>query len=231
MHFRTFVIHLLLSITLLSFSACQSSRQFPLERQVQQNENLCEKYSFLRAYHCSFDQVQLAARKGDTRAQYTLGYLYYYGIGVLPNEARAYQWIRLAASQNNSSAVNALALLSNKNTSAAAVQKQPRKTVVHNMKHQAKGFTCASDRKGYTIQVVASGNLTRLNQFVQRNRSHFKTEPFVYRQVRNSAPWYVLTYGYYATRNEASIQLNHLSPEVSQYQPWIRPCTSLIVSP
>ncbi len=51
------------------------------------------------------------ARAGNADAQYTIGYLYYYGYGTNRDPQRASKWIRRAAAQGNARAITALRTL------------------------------------------------------------------------------------------------------------------------
>ena len=42
----------------------------------------CATNVYLKRYGCSAERVQQAAEQGDPDAQYALGYMYYYGIGI-----------------------------------------------------------------------------------------------------------------------------------------------------
>ena len=48
------------------------------------------------------------AMAGNDQAQYVLGYLYFYGLGVEKNEQQAMAWIQRAAAQGNKKALQAL---------------------------------------------------------------------------------------------------------------------------
>lgn len=48
------------------------------------------------------------AKRGTPRAQYTLGYMYYNGLGVKQDETTAVEWIRQAANNGDPLAVEAL---------------------------------------------------------------------------------------------------------------------------
>ncbi len=52
------------------------------------------------------------AIKGHSQAQYTLGYLYYYGLGISQNSEIGKRWIASAAKKGNQRAVKALELIS-----------------------------------------------------------------------------------------------------------------------
>jgi TPR repeat protein len=45
---------------------------------------------------------------GNDQAQYALGYLYFYGLGLEKNEQQAMAWIQRAAAQGNKKALQAL---------------------------------------------------------------------------------------------------------------------------
>jgi TPR repeat protein len=51
------------------------------------------------------------ARAGNADAQYTIGYLYYYGYGTNRDPQRALKWIRRAAARGNARAITALRTL------------------------------------------------------------------------------------------------------------------------
>src|SRR3569623_742476 len=50
-------------------------------------------------YQRTLALVEPEALKGTAWAQYTLGYMYYYGRGIILDRGRAYEWIKLAAGQ------------------------------------------------------------------------------------------------------------------------------------
>lgn len=206
--YRKFITNLLLIAFSLLFVACNTTKT-PSVNYVQQNENLCEKYRFLNAYQCSFDHVQWAARSGDPNAQYVLGYLYYYGIGVLPNDELALKWITESAQQGNPSAQRALALL------------QPTQSGT------TLSTSICRNSKGYTIQIAGSHNLSMLHQFMQKNQYHFDRNTFIFRKRLNNLPWYILAYGQYSTYEDAKRRLYHLPPALKIYQPWVKSCASL----
>jgi len=51
------------------------------------------------------------AKNGDAKAQYTLGYMYYYGQGVKRDRTQGYFWMQQSAKQGNKEALQALELL------------------------------------------------------------------------------------------------------------------------
>jgi TPR repeat protein len=51
------------------------------------------------------------AKKGQPDAQYAIGYMFYYGQGVIENRKKAWVWINRAASAGQPDAVRALMIL------------------------------------------------------------------------------------------------------------------------
>jgi TPR repeat protein len=62
-------------------------------------------------YGVTFATLQSSANGGDARAQYALGYLYYYGIGRQNDPITAIKWFTLAANQGNPAAIQALNII------------------------------------------------------------------------------------------------------------------------
>ncbi len=59
-------------------------------------------------YNQSLKYLEAPARHGDPQAQYALGYLYYYGLGVVEDRNVALYWFSLSAAQGNLEARHAL---------------------------------------------------------------------------------------------------------------------------
>lgn len=62
----------------------------------------CEKYTG------AFQQLFPLAQQGNAQAQYSIGYMYYYGLGVEEDPSQARYWIYRAARNGNLHAVKAL---------------------------------------------------------------------------------------------------------------------------
>ena len=58
----------------------------------------------------SLKTLQAKAEQGDPEAQYDLGILYRQGQGVVPDDAEAAKWFRLAADEGLDQAQNSLAI-------------------------------------------------------------------------------------------------------------------------
>lgn len=59
-------------------------------------------------YTDAFNQLTFYANKGDANAEYAVGYMYYYGKGVIEDRKLAIYWIRCAAKQGQPDSIQAL---------------------------------------------------------------------------------------------------------------------------
>jgi DamX protein len=71
----------------------------------------CSENSYLQKYGCSVVRISKAAQANDPDAQYALGYMYYYGIGVVEDREAARLWIRRAAAAGQPLALKAEQLI------------------------------------------------------------------------------------------------------------------------
>ena len=70
--------------------------------------------SFLAGnYSQAFNELLSAAQTGNPNAQYAVGYMYYYGLGILPDRQAAIVWIQRAANQGQPQAMKVLDSLLN----------------------------------------------------------------------------------------------------------------------
>ncbi|MCX7115530.1 MAG: sel1 repeat family protein [Gammaproteobacteria bacterium] len=65
----------------------------------------------LQNYRDAFVRLVPEAKRGQPDAQYAVGFMYYYGQGVVEDRNKALFWIRLAACQGQLEAVEALKLM------------------------------------------------------------------------------------------------------------------------
>lgn len=63
-------------------------------------------------YRQAFIRLLPEAKKGQPDAQYAVGYMYYYGQGVIENRKLAWKWINIAATAGQPEAIAARDLLS-----------------------------------------------------------------------------------------------------------------------
>lgn len=62
-------------------------------------------------YHDAFIRLTPLAKNGNARAQYAIGYMYFYGQGITENHERGIFWMQRAARQGQPQAVAALKML------------------------------------------------------------------------------------------------------------------------
>ncbi len=77
-------------------------------------------------YSQAFSQLISAAQMGNPNAQYAIGYMYYYGLGIVPDRQVAMVWIQRAANQGQPQAIQVLDSLLNGNNSLAKPELLPR---------------------------------------------------------------------------------------------------------
>ena len=68
-------------------------------------------------YRQAFIRLKPEAEKGQPDAQYAIGYMYYYGQGVVENRRQAWYWITMAAKAGQSDAQAAVKILGKKQSS------------------------------------------------------------------------------------------------------------------
>lgn len=98
-------------VCLTSLSACAHTPSQQQAAQDQRLQNVCAHNILFKKYDCSASEIQAAALQGDADAQYTLAYMYYYGLGTVADQATALTWMRKAAAQGQGLAIAALKLV------------------------------------------------------------------------------------------------------------------------
>jgi TPR repeat protein len=65
----------------------------------------------IQNYRQAFIRLLPEAQKGQPDAEYAIGYMYYYGQGVIEDRKKAWYWINCAAKLGQKDAVQALSIL------------------------------------------------------------------------------------------------------------------------
>ena len=106
---KPFRFQILLAV-LLAFSLLAGCSTTPDERPVDPESVMKEAHRAYAAenYAKVFELVFPLAASGNGDAQYTLGYLYFHGLGTEKSEAQAMNWIQRAAAQGHPKALQAL---------------------------------------------------------------------------------------------------------------------------
>ena len=68
-------------------------------------------------YRQAFIRLKPEAEKGQPDAQYAIGYMYYYGEGVIEDRRKAWYWITRAAQADQADAKQAVKILGKKSVS------------------------------------------------------------------------------------------------------------------
>ena len=77
------------------------------------HDNLSEGIDCFRIqnYRAAFIHLKPEAEKGQPDAEYAVGYMYYYGQGVIENRKQAWFWINKAARAGQPEAIQAIKIL------------------------------------------------------------------------------------------------------------------------
>lgn len=91
-------------LILFSLSSCMNNINYP---------NFYEGIGHFRAqeYRDAFIRLKPQAEKGQPDAEYAIGYMYYYGQGVVEDREKAWYWITKAAREGQPDAIEAAAIL------------------------------------------------------------------------------------------------------------------------
>lgn len=65
----------------------------------------------IQNYRHAFIRLMPEAEKGQPDAQYAIGYMYYYGQGVVEDRKKAWHWINCAAKAGQMDAIKAIHIL------------------------------------------------------------------------------------------------------------------------
>lgn len=100
--------NILFIILLSTFLFLQSCAQ-PTDKLLLQGEKAYQ----VQDYHTAFTKLITAAKADNPNAEYAVGYMYYYGLGVKRDTAQAIAWFKKAADAGQYNAIKALELIQN----------------------------------------------------------------------------------------------------------------------
>jgi len=248
--------------------------------------------------------LNTTAALGDANSQYALGYMYYYGYGVIRDENIALEWFEKAAARGHAKAITALdrvKIIKTYEQDKTSLDIQPAARPATEPDHHAQLMMQAettepdltvlpttediapsaattsiqtdpevpaenvatqaeqiSDNSGsekmataidpatapaaeatpgqawlqnqnpdhYTIQVISSGNLKRVRQYMEKYGLTRQSAYFSIQRA-NQAVIYIGVYGVYSSVAEARQILQSLPEPVKDVQPWIRDFKSI----
>lgn len=101
------------------------------------------------------------------------------------------------------------------------------KSVVPVLPKSVKRVKSSRDLAGlYTIQLLASTNRIKLNQFIAEH-NQLKGKVRVLQTKKNGKTWYVITWGEFSSRIFADQAVAQLPGDVVHYKPWVRQIADL----
>ena len=101
MHLKKLVFALLCCTMLIS--GCAVTTQLSLSEGIRSFQ--------VQDYRQAFIRLKPEAERGQPDAQYAIGYMYYYGQGVVEDRKKAWYWIHCAAKAGQPDAITAIKIL------------------------------------------------------------------------------------------------------------------------
>lgn len=77
--------------------------------------------------------------------------------------------------------------------------------------------------ESFTLQILGTSSEANVQAFVERNGGGLRQELGYYRSQRGGAPWFIVAYGEFTTREQANSTLSRLPQALSAAGPWVRP--------
>ena len=75
----------------------------------------------------------------------------------------------------------------------------------------------------FTLQILGASSEANVQAFVERYGGGLRQTLGYYRSQRGGAPWFIVAYGEFTTREQASATLRRLPQALSAAGPWVRP--------
>ena len=75
----------------------------------------------------------------------------------------------------------------------------------------------------FTLQILGASSEANVQAFVERNGGGLRQTLGYYRSQRGGAPWFIVAYGEFTTREQANSTLRRLPQALSAAGPWVRP--------
>ena len=81
----------------------------------------------------------------------------------------------------------------------------------------------AMPARSFTLQILGASSEANVQAFVERNGGGLRQTLGYYRSQRGGAPWFIVAYGEFTTREQANATLRRLPQALSAAGPWVRP--------
>lgn len=220
----------------------------------------CEDYQAAKVnfaegnYKKSFRFLLPLAAECQPRAQYAIGYMYYYGYGVPRDEEAGFYWIKAAAKQCYQPAIDALALIAaeRNNQLGCLVSGQPvadPPPMVPIVQPLIQPHPCVKADPlppppvaevvpikvlppvmhhkcgAYALQLMGNYDLNSLKKAQQKLGLEHVT--MIGLTEHNHRDWYVLLYGKYQSASDATMALTEAPKKIAEMHPWARPMDKL----
>lgn len=214
--------YLLLLFCALFFSACTAYKATQHLHYAKINFN---EGNYQEAFH----SLLPIAVNGNEEAQYAVGYMYYYGLGVKEDNESGFFWMKLAAEHHNTKAIQAINLINSlkeKKNHPFFINKKatPKKANLKQIKSNPKKLTPSKQR--FTLQLYGSYHLRSVQQ--EKNAFSFLHKNLlVFRTTFKEKPWYILTYGQFASLHSTKLAKKKLPLFLQKFNPWIRPLKNI----
>lgn len=239
-HLRLLAIGLLI----IGLASCSSSTN--TDPYSQAKLNFAEQN-----YHDAYQQLLVPAAKGNSDAEYALGFLYYYGKGTPTNHTLGKQWILKAARDGNEQAVQAYQMIISREQGIMPVVANPvpktyhprvfKKSHAKALKHvkstrkqhrmvntkltTAENLLLATRHTDFTLQVFAATSPAYAKEFIQKHKLD-KHARYFHRRL-NGKNFYAVVYGTYRSHASAEKAIAKLPENVRQVNPWVRTLASI----
>lgn len=240
------IIFSLCFISLFLLNGCAAHRaNVEMSKTTKQ---VCQNNALLQHYHCSLTKLETAAQHNDPDAEYALGYVYYYGandsVDASSSMATAKLWMRRAATQGQPQAIQALQLLQDSETASSTEEKvkmtqtkatvtskaetplSKKTTIVAKTQSTTESATPTEEPYSYSIQLAASVDLPRLQEYVLAH--HLKGKAGYYKACIDGKLWYILIYGHYTNKILALQALHNLPGPLKAEHPWLKSYSTIM---
>jgi len=223
------IIAILISISLVACASVQ------IKQELQVGKRTFESGDFKLA----FEQLMPLAVKNCAEAQYAVGYMYYYGMGVQRHTQSGLFWIERSTNQLFPPAVKALQVMhdeekqSKKSFKKNGKLKRPytKKSLDEVLKDpaiQKKILAQKIDnaaKEKYTLQMFGSHELSKVKELQKKLSLQDKTH--IAKTTHKGLDWYILAYGKYPAMVTASLAKDEIPQKVLDLKPWVRKTDSL----
>lgn len=173
------------------------------------------------------------AAEGNCRAQYAVGYIYYYGlVGSIDYESGLF-WIKKAAKQHYPPAVRALKIihqdyqheLHEKAKTPLSSSLHPKISSYGESLLALKNLSIVPTNH-YSLQLLGDYDLDSLKKIA--SKLNLEGETFYGKTLRNKHDWYMLLYGDYKAPYLAKLAEMDLPASLRQFKPSIRKTDQIV---